>query len=658
MHSSLVQLAISTALSLAPQVSAWVATHARGELRVTGREGSEVLVDGVRLGAIDASGELALEPLIGEREVELRLFGYEPISESISIEPGSSAELEVDDFDLVPVTWIGAESELAPELAAGTWRLVLRTFPEDCRVDCFDLDWEGLEKSEARWSARGVHRGEFSLSLEAGRDRAHVEFTPRLGETVFLSVYLASGRVERDTGDLRTELPAGASLSIDGRPVAPQGGLLLDLSPGEHELVVSRPDHHALTSSVSVVPGEEVRFVCPPLRPRIVIVAGDGPAPELREGQGALVVRVRRRGVQLECPELGLEGFGLPQQCGFYAVPAGRYSLRFWRGKEELVHTLEVEPGRRSRLAVDMGAGEVVILPPSVEDLASIAELEGSNGYTASLAVDSGATRLAAATLRSQDIQLWDLETMAALDAIATTAEVRAVHFSADDRQLIALHKMQSVSVHDVRYGHRVLQFETGGDFNQASRPQPGSERLWTVAHRRLESVVALTDLVTGERVGSFVFDDLARGLAVAPDGGSLVLTCDDGLRVYDLADIAQPRLAHSQPGYAKDVCFSPDGTRLAGSTGRAVRVWNTAGWQELAGYERELQVGSLCWSPDGRYVAVTGNGVDLWDSERGALAKHLETGTFSTTCAVFAADGAALVVGTSYGQPEVWGLR
>jgi WD40 repeat protein len=72
--------------------------------------------------------------------------------------------------------------------------------------------------------------------------------------------------------------------------------------------------------------------------------------------------------------------------------------------------------------------------------------------------------------------------------------------------------------------------------------------------------------------------------------------------------------------GSVLELCFSPDGTRLAhGNQDASVHFWDlrkTTGELEMSGYPTKVR--ELSWSPDGRWLA-TGGGetVTLWDFHR-----------------------------------------
>ncbi len=67
-----------------------------GTLRVVGNvPGAEIFVDGERVGAADAEGGFVTEVAAGRRRVEVRSEGYSSFRGSVTVAPGSEAEIEV-----------------------------------------------------------------------------------------------------------------------------------------------------------------------------------------------------------------------------------------------------------------------------------------------------------------------------------------------------------------------------------------------------------------------------------------------------------------------------------------------------------------------------------------------------------------------------------
>ncbi len=137
--------------------------------------------------------------------------------------------------------------------------------------------------------------------------------------------------------------------------------------------------------------------------------------------------------------------------------------------------------------------------------------------------------------------------------------------------------------------------------------------RIWPSAPRQTARI-----LQTGQEWGEVVISPngkwlATRGAAVEAKGYSEI----SGVTIWDLASGKQRfRLPHrdKQPEAAT---FSPDGTLFAlGGEGpeRVVEVWETSLWdrtnpalESVAHFTNDFEVGSICFSPDGKTMALAG---------------------------------------------------
>jgi WD40 repeat protein/Flp pilus assembly protein TadD len=145
----------------------------------------------------------------------------------------------------------------------------------------------------------------------------------------------------------------------------------------------------------------------------------------------------------------------------------------------------------------------------------------------------------------------------------------------------------------------------------------------------RLEAVVRVYDVATGQVVRSFSGDDPLLALAFSPDGAHLAAAGAERRTVllWDLA-AERPTVTHQGPEGAMDLAFSPDGRRLAVASRGMVKLLDAASGEEvltLRGFahlhpDTDGFNPRVRFSPDGRRVAAIchdyANPVSIWSVE------------------------------------------
>ena len=209
-----------------------------------------------------------------------------------------------------------------------------------------------------------------------------------------------------------------------------------------------------------------------------------------------------------------------------------------WAGHEKWVSELEFSPDDRY-LASSSGDGTVRLW--NVEEERCIAVLEGHSAWVHCLAWNPAGTRLISGDGNGEVIE-WD-------------------PFRGTE---LHRYSVSSGGLRDLLYGPKGETFIAGG--------LDSSLRVWQVGGGQVMQLDQHHNGVSAVTLSP----DLTRLVSAGADGTLFVWDTADWALLSDLhtGEINLPSLIQSQ---IRAVRFSPDGTRLATSQGRTVRIWETA---------------------------------------------------------------------------------
>jgi WD40 repeat protein len=145
--------------------------------------------------------------------------------------------------------------------------------------------------------------------------------------------------------------------------------------------------------------------------------------------------------------------------------------------------------------------------------------------------------------------------------------------------------------------------------------------------------------------------------LAISPDGKTVATGSEDHTaRLWNLATWAPigPPLEHDD--FVPIVAFSPDGTRLATGTVKAVRFWDAASGRLIDSRPFPQRVSAAAYSPDGTRMIVCGPSVTLlWDLKSGKSLGPLTEKPPGVHAVAFSPDGRLILTGSGNGEARLW---
>jgi len=267
----------------------------------------------------------------------------------------------------------------------------------------------------------------------------------------------------------------------------------------------------------------------------------------------------------------------------------------------------------------------------------------------------------------------------------ADTFSVNGVAFGPRGERIVSTHGGGTIKVWNVATGDLLLDIKafqgvSGNVFGVAVSPD-GRQ----IAAAVLESgppqtaVVRTWDAQTGRELLT-LRSDATQVLRVAFSADSKLLASDSfkwgrraAIEVWDAATGGHLHRLPEASGTFQPValCFHPDQDRLAASsTDGTIKIYEaTSGRETISLPGHKLRVGSLAFSPDGKYLA-SGDGllsqatlekneheVVIWDMTSG-VAKHTLFGHRGAIHAVaFSADGESLASASQDGTVRIWNV-
>ena len=150
----------------------------------------------------------------------------------------------------------------------------------------------------------------------------------------------------------------------------------------------------------------------------------------------------------------------------------------------------------------------------------------------------------------------------------------------------------------------------------------------------------------------------MRMAVAISPDGSRLATSEDKVVRVWNTSTGDETVIFDRHESPIVTLAFSPDGEIIASADEVAVRFWETTTGREKVFVSSRLNR-CLVFTPDGtRLVTANRKDLNVWDTARGTLVSTLrghELGINTVTCAP---DGTRLASGSTDGTVKLWRLK
>jgi WD40 repeat protein len=223
---------------------------------------------------------------------------------------------------------------------------------------------------------------------------------------------------------------------------------------------------------------------------------------------------------------------------------------------------------------------------------------------------------------------------------------------------------LTTLSKHEREWGDDVTSAAFSPDGTRvATGTGGGSVAVWTLSG----SLEAEFGNCSGRQVSCLAFSPDGRWIATGSTDNQVCLLSRDGLPT--LTFTIDPDLNRSNPvyqlfAYIDSLCFSPDGRLLAVSAGEVVRLWDVSGAEPVAVPDFLARGSWTAFSPNGGLLAAGGGAifmggpppVSLWNLD-GSPVATLDA-DMAPDAIAFRPDGRYIAVGAPEGTVLIWDMQ
>lgn len=175
---------------------------------------------------------------------------------------------------------------------------------------------------------------------------------------------------------------------------------------------------------------------------------------------------------------------------------------------------------------------------------------------------------------------------------------------------------------------------------------------------------LTLWNATTGENIfASSVHPGPVVSVDFSPDGQRIVTASADSAQasavaIWSAATGDQVATFENWPERALCLAFSPDGGRIAGARGSGIEIRDAETREQILGIPLEFgRVRALCWSPDGKRIAVGSddNSLRLFDALTGEQVRECTGHRGGISTVACSPDGRWIVSGSRDGTIKIW---
>jgi WD40 repeat protein len=257
--------------------------------------------------------------------------------------------------------------------------------------------------------------------------------------------------------------------------------------------------------------------------------------------------------------------------------------------------------------------------------------------------------------MQDASVVVWDAESGKRLRTWYGHAHVvRCVAISHDNRHVAVVNGYGHFHLYDITTGKEPRRFEIENPGQAAFTPDGQLLVTDGIKVRRWE-------LASGKELPAVTRSAKGGvGMAVAADGKTIATYTREGdVRIYNVDGSERSRIALATKGMVASL--SPDGKQLAcGTFDEVVHVFDTVTgklqWRtDPAAKGVNWRLSAAAFSPDGRVLVGSDQGLTLWDTATGKVLRQVSRPYGSTHHAHFAPDGKRIVTAGNEASPRFW---